>query len=100
MELYKTYKYLGIEGDGINRQMTDKLVKEYYCHVRQILKTELNSKNKITAINILPVPVLVNSFITVNWFRKETEKIDQKMRKLLTNEGIHHQNDKTLHQKM
>jgi hypothetical protein len=54
--------------------MTDKLVKEYYCQVQQILKTELNSQNKITAIITLAVPVLVYSFRIVN-LRKEIEKI-------------------------
>jgi pantothenate synthetase len=68
MELDKTFKYLGIEeGGGIdNSQMTDKLVKEYYSQVQQILKTELNSQNKITTIITLAVPVLVYSFIIVN----------------------------------
>jgi hypothetical protein len=38
------------EGDGIDKsQMKDKLVKEYYCRVWQILKTELSLKNNITA---------------------------------------------------
>ena len=68
----------------------DKLVKEYYCRVQQILKTELHSKNIITPINILAVPVLVYSFEMVNWFRKEFEKIAQKIRKVVTTEGIHH----------
>jgi ABC-type uncharacterized transport system involved in gliding motility auxiliary subunit len=34
------------------------------------LKTGLNSKNKVTAINTLAVPVLVLSFGIVNWSRK------------------------------
>jgi hypothetical protein len=76
MELDKTVKYLGIEeGGGIdNSQLKDKLVKEYYHWVRQILKTELNLKNKITAINNLALPVLVYSFGIINWLRKEIEK--------------------------
>jgi len=69
--------------------MTDRLVKEYYCWVQQILKTELNSQNKITTINTSAVPVLVYSFRIVS-LRKEIEKIDWKMRKLLTIEGVHH----------
>ena len=91
MELDETCKYLGTEeGDGTdNSQMKEKLVREYYCWVWQILKTELNLKNKITAINSSAVLVLVHSFRIVNWL-KEIEKIDQKMRKLLTTEGIHH----------
>jgi len=55
--------YLGTEeGDGIDSsQMKEKLVKEYYCRVWQILKTDLNLKNKISTINTLAVPVLVYS---------------------------------------
>ena len=85
-------KYLGMEeSDGIdNSQMKDKLVKEYYLQIRQILKIEVNLKNTITAINMLAVPVLVYSFVIVNWLRKVVEKMDWKMRKLLTIEGILH----------
>jgi hypothetical protein len=46
--------------------MKDKLVKEYYHPVWQILKTELNLKNKITAIKTMAVPDLVYSFRIVN----------------------------------
>lgn len=58
MELDETFKYLGTEeGGGIdNRQVKDKLVKEW-----QILKTDLNLKNKITTIIALAVAVLVYS---------------------------------------
>jgi hypothetical protein len=54
--------------------MKDKLVNEYYRWVWQILKTKLNSKYKITAINTLAVLVLVYSFGIVNQLKKETEK--------------------------
>jgi hypothetical protein len=80
MEFDKTFKYLGIEeGGGIdNSQLKDKLVKEYYHWVRQIVKTELNLKNKITAVNNLALPVLVYSFGIVSWLTKEIEKTDPK----------------------
>ena len=64
-------------------------MKQYYCQVWQILKTELNSKNKIS-LNTIPVPVLVYSFRIVNWLKKEIQKTDRKMRKLLPIEDIHH----------
>jgi len=44
----------------------------------------------MTAINRLAVPVLIYSFRIVTWSRQEIEKIDGKIRKLLTVEGIHH----------
>jgi len=70
--------------------MKDQLVKEYYHQVWQILKTDLNSKNNITAVNTLAVTVLVYSFRTGIWLRKEIDNMDQKMRKFLTTERIHH----------
>jgi hypothetical protein len=50
------------EGEGAYNQMKDKLGKEYYCQVWQILMTELNLKNKIIAVNTSAVPALVYSY--------------------------------------
>jgi hypothetical protein len=60
LEEGKAYKYLGIEeSDGIQyQQMKERLKKEYTRRLRMILKSELNAKNKITAIGTLAVPVL------------------------------------------
>jgi hypothetical protein len=76
MELDETYKYLGIEeGEGIdNSQMKDSLMRECYHQVQQILKTERNLKNKITAINTFAVPVLVYSLEIVNWLEKKLKR--------------------------
>ena len=55
------YKYLGVdESDGIqhNSKMKEKIRKEYNRRVRLILRTELNGRNKIEAINSLAVPVV------------------------------------------
>jgi len=50
-----------------------------------ILKSELNARNKITA-----VPVLRCSFGVINWRTEETKKIDRKTRKMLTMCKMHH----------
>jgi hypothetical protein len=46
-----------------------------------ILKSELNARNKITAIGALAVPVLRYSFGIINWriedIRKLTEKLER-----------------------
>lgn len=65
-------------------------MKEYYCWVWQILKTQLNLKNKIISLNTIPASVLVYSFRIVNCLRKEIQKRERKMRKLLTIVGFHH----------
>ena len=64
LEQGKTYKYLGIEeSEGIqHQQMKERLKQEYSTRLRMILKSELNGRNKITAIGALAVPVLRYSF--------------------------------------
>ena len=49
-----------------------------------ILKSELNARNKITAIGALAVPVLRYSFGIINWRIEEIKQIDRKTRKMLT----------------
>ena len=49
-----------------------------------ILKSDLNAKNKITAIGALAVPVLKYSFGIINWRLEEIRKIAWKTRKVLT----------------
>ena len=64
----KAYKYLGVdESDGIqHRKMKEKIRKEYNRRVRLILRTELNGRNKMEAINSLAVPVVQYSFVSNN----------------------------------
>jgi hypothetical protein len=52
-------KYLGTdESDGIHHQMKERLKKKYNRRLGMILKSEINTKNKITAIGALAVPIL------------------------------------------
>ena len=91
IEQGKTYKYLGSEeSEGIqHQQMKERLKKEYNGRLRMILKSELNTRNKITAIGALAVPVLRYSFGIINWRIEEIKKIDRKTRKMLTMYKMH-----------
>ena len=64
--------------------MKEKIRKEYYRRVRLVLKTELNSKNRIEAINALAIPVVQYSFNIINWTITDLQRLDRKTRKLLT----------------
>jgi hypothetical protein len=46
--------------------MKDRLKQEYNKRLRMKLKSELNARNKITAIGALAVPVLRYSFGIIN----------------------------------
>jgi hypothetical protein len=73
LEQGKTSKYPGTEeSDGIqHQQMKERLKKEYTRRLRNILKSELNAKNKITAIAALAVLVLRYNFGMINWRLEE-----------------------------
>ena len=83
---------MGIEeSEGIqHQQMKERLKQEYKRRLRMILKSELNARNKITAIGALAVPVLRNSFGIINWRIEEIKQIDRKARKMLTMYKMHH----------
>jgi hypothetical protein len=57
-----------------------------------ILKSELNTRNKITAIGALAVPVLRYSFGIINWRIEEIKQIDRKTRMVLTMYKMHNPN--------
>ena len=88
----KTCKYLGIdEGNGIRHsKMKEMIRRECYRQARVMLKTELNSANKIEAINTLAMPVVQCSFNIIKWTLQDLRRIDKKIRKLLTCYKMHH----------
>ena len=75
LEQERTYKYLGIEeSEKIeNNIMKGKIKKEYRRRLKLILKSELNPRNKMQAINTLAIPVLSYGFGI-----KQAECYDQK----------------------
>ena len=70
--------------------MKERLKQEYSRRLRMILKSELNARNKITAIGALAVPVLRYSFVIINWRTEEIKMIDRKTRMMLTMYKMHH----------
>ena len=92
LEQEKVYKYLGVdEFSGIQHAtMKQTLQKELVRRTRLILKTKLPSRNKITAINTLAIPVMTYSFNIVDWNLSEVKRLDTKIRKTITTRSMHH----------
>ena len=65
----ETYKYLKMEeGEGVqHHKMEVKIWKEDKRRIKLLLKSELNAKNKIAAINTLAVPVILYSYGVIDW---------------------------------
>lgn len=72
------HKYLGIfENSRIQQiEMKKKLKAEYFRRLRLVLKTSLNGRNKIEAINRFAVPVIEYSFGIIDWTKAELRKFD------------------------
>ena len=92
LELEKVYKYLVVdESSGIQHAtMKLKLKKQLGTRTRLILKTKLNSKNWITAINTLSIPVITYSFNIIVWNLSEVKRLDVKIRKMMRTHSMHH----------
>ena len=69
--------------------MKERLKREYNRRLRMILKSELNARNKITAIGAIAVPVLRYSFGIIDWRTEEIKKSDRETRKMLTMYKMH-----------
>ena len=69
LEQEKVYKYFGVEESSGTQHstMNQKLKKELVRGTPLNPKTELYSKNRITVINMLAIPVITCSFNIIDW---------------------------------
>ena len=86
------YKYLGmLEIDEImNHNMKALVQKEYLRRLKKILKSRLNGRNIIIAINTWAVSLLRYGAGLINWTVNELQQLDRKTRKKLTMYGAFH----------
>ena len=88
----EVHRYLGVnESNRIQHAiMKEKIRKEWYRRVQAILKKELNSANRIQAINTLAIPAVTYSSNISNWNLSDIKKMDMKIHKLLTCNRMQH----------
>ena len=80
------YTHLGIvELDKIKEnEMEEKTIKKYKRSLRLALKSKLNRKNKITAINAWTVVIFRYGAGILQWKESELKDVDRKSRKTMT----------------
>ena len=72
------------EGEGLQyHRMKGKIQKEYKRRIRLVIKTELTSRNKITVINNLVVPVILYIHEIIDWKLGEKQDLDRMTSKQL-----------------
>ena len=90
------YTYLDtIELNKIREtEMKEKITKEYKQRQRLILKSKLNGRNKVTAINTWAVAVLRYVARIIQWKASELNDLDTKSRKtIMKYEGLYPKSD-------
>ena len=90
------YTYLDIiELDKIKEtEMKEKITKEYKRRQRLILKSKLNGRNKVTAINTWAVAIFRYGAGIIQWKARELRDLDRKSRKAMTMYGgLHPKSD-------
>ena len=61
--------------------MKEKTIKEYKRRLRLILKSQLNGKNKMTAINTWAVAIFRYGAGIIDWKGSELQSVDKKPEK-------------------
>ena len=90
------YKYLGIlEADKIKEnKMKEMFSKEYLRRTKLIMRSKLNGRNKIMAVNIWAVSLMRYGAGILRWNTNELQKLDRRKRKIMTiNKELHPRSD-------
>lgn len=92
MSSEETYKYLGYQQHTqLNtNQIKTILEKSFHQRLKLILRSQLNSKNMVKAINTYAIPILIYSFGVIRWNNTELEKLNRIIRVSLTHHRSHH----------
>lgn len=88
----ETYKYLGIQ-QALEIKTSDQkeaFKTKFFSRIRKILRSKLNSKALVTAINTWAIPSIAYSFGVIKWSNTDLKAIDTQVRVLLSKYGMHH----------
>ena len=96
-DIDKSYKFLGIlQSFSYNdKELRYKAASEYKNRVRQVGRSKLSSKNKVTAINTFAVPFIRYPAAVVSWKKEDLKEIDIGTRNLMTMHGVFHPKSST-----
>ncbi|KAF7650746.1 hypothetical protein LDENG_00121320 [Lucifuga dentata] len=79
-DIQDSYKYLGIPQDNGSHDEDARrsATAKYLQRVRQVLRSQLNGRNKIQAINMYALPVIRYPAGIISWPQEEMDDTDVK----------------------
>lgn len=92
METDELYKYLGMMQSRqiAHSKMKQKLQTEFKSRLYKILKSKLNGKNLVKAINTYAIPVITYSFGIIKWTKTDLRNLQRTIRTTMTENNAHH----------
>jgi hypothetical protein len=92
MEEGDVYKYLGFAQSSKidNSDVKMRMKNVFKNRMVSILKTKLNGKNKVKAINTYAVPILTYSFGIIKWTQTDLQELQRLTRTTLSKFRMHH----------
>ena len=72
------------------KEMKKRFARKYKRRLKLVLKSKLNRKNKINAINTRTVSILRYGAGIIRWTKEEIKTLDRMTRKVLTVNGAFH----------
>ena len=84
------YKYLGVLELRGSLQTAMRVLESFSKRLSSILRTSLNSANKIKAINTYTISLLTYSFGLFKWSNTDFEGINRIIRTEMTGHRMHH----------
>ena len=70
--------------------MKETIEEEYKRRLRLVLRSKLNGKNKISAVNTWAVAIFQYGAVIIQWKENELKDLDRKTRKTMTMHGALH----------
>ncbi|XP_052748657.1 uncharacterized protein LOC128200179 [Galleria mellonella] len=92
LEEQETYKYLGYnQARQIQYKEIKQQLKQQFRHrLNTILKTQLNARNIIKAINSFAIPILTYSFGIITWTKSDLKALQRIIHTTMTKTHKHH----------
>lgn len=86
------YKYLGFlqTNKMEHKKMKQTLTNQFHARLKAVLRTKLNSKNLVKAINSYVIPILAYSFGIIACSKTDLEELIRNVRVQLTKHRMHH----------
>jgi hypothetical protein len=93
MNTNECFKYLGFIQTPIIDHHTIKctIIQKYKAHLTQLLKTNLNGRNIMTAINMYTMPLITYTFGIIKWTNTDLNNLNALTRTTCTKFQKHHQ---------